>query len=384
MSKISRPRILRPEILTRLKRQNLMTLLRPFDRYFAQRGVPLHDLNESDLPLAELCAVLASPSESTPPDLVERLELLDLIAHADSALHFEDGYASLIKSLREEGDSIEDMAAKIILTAPDVAWREFDRQALAKPRVLTSYRVNHGLPLLPSMSQRMDALRDHLSPWFSQNARSAACQIHPREDDEGISFVIRHGDLLQRINVLEEDGSSASRVLRPERQDVAYYRRISHEWQISGVGHQLQEQYRKALGTVLHGSEFALVRSDRYSLEPLRDGADVLKCDFHGRVQLVELSMLRIELPNGSRVSFDRGRVFESVDSISPVLLRSVTLLEARLDFKISGRRKRIAVQITPGNDRITGVQFDPAIEAWLVERGFSNQTDESFVRASA
>jgi len=384
MSKITRPRIVRPEILTRLKRENLHSFLGPFHLYFHQRGVPLDALRDPEDPLEELCAVLASPTESTPAELVERLELLDLIAHSESALHFEDGYNALVASLRNEGDSIEDLAAKIIVTAPDVAWREFDRQALAKPRVLTSYRVQQGLPLLQMTPERMNELRDRLSPWFSENARSAACQIHPRVDDDGVSFVIRHGDLLRRINVLEEDGSSSSRILRPECQDVAYYRTATHEWQISGVGHQLQELYRKALGAVLHGSEFAMARSDRYSLEPLRDGEIALKTDFHGHVQFVELTMLKIELPNGCRLTIDRGRVFESIISINPFILRTAPLLEAVLNFKISGRKKQIAVKLTPGNDRVTGIQFDPAIEAWLVERGFSTEIDESFIRASA
>lgn len=384
MTTLVRPRIIRSEILAQLKRTNLVALLSPFAGYFTDRGASLDGLDDPEKPLTDVISVLANPSESTPPDLIERLELLNLIAHSDSALRFEDGYTALVARLREDDDSIEDLAVKILLAAPDVAWREFDRMALSTPRMLTSYRIRHGLTLLPPNPHRMHELRDRLSPWFRDNARSAVCDIHPREDAEGISFVIRHGDLLRRIGVLEEDGRSGSRILRPERHDVAYYRHLTNEWQISGIGHRLQEQYRKALGAVFHGTEFGLVRSDRYSLEPLRDGPDVLKTDFQGRIQFVELMMLQVEMPNGSRLILDRGRVFEALEAFSPLLLRSVLLVEARLDFKITGRRKRLNVRINPAADRITGVQFDPAIEPWLAERGFSRQNDESSIRASA
>ena len=76
-----------------------------------------------------------------------------------------------------------------------------------------------------------------------------------------MSFVIRHGDPLRRIGVYEEDGKPGSRLLRPERMDVAHYRHLTGEWQISGIGARLQELYRQAFGVAFHGSANALVHS---------------------------------------------------------------------------------------------------------------------------
>jgi hypothetical protein len=45
----------------------------------------------------------------------------------------------------------------------------------------------------------------------------------------GVSLVIRHGDLLKRIGVCDEDGEPGSRLLRPERVDVAHYRHPTGE-----------------------------------------------------------------------------------------------------------------------------------------------------------
>ena len=45
--------------------------------------------------------------------------------------------------------------------------------------------------------------------------------------------------------------------VRPERVDVAHYRSLTSEWQISGIGRRLQELYRQGFGTVFHASASA-------------------------------------------------------------------------------------------------------------------------------
>ena len=78
--------------------------------------------------------------------------------------------------------------------------------------------------------------------------------------------------------------------------DVAHFRHLTGEWQISGIGAQLQELYRQPFGVAFHGSANALVHSKRYSLEPLRDGPSCLKCDINSRIQVAELVSLKIAL----------------------------------------------------------------------------------------
>jgi len=114
--------------------------------------------------------------------------------------------------------------------------------------------VRQGLPLLGVDDARLEHFRSLVAPRFEQNARSGICRVHVREEPNGTSFVIRHGDLLKRIGVFDENGSPTSKILRPERVDVAHYRPFTSEWQISGIGRRLQELYRQAFGTVFHAS----------------------------------------------------------------------------------------------------------------------------------
>jgi len=384
MPSIRPPRIVRPGVLSNLKPSSVMSLLTPFAAYFSSRGAPLERIESSPAGLNDVVSVIASPVESTPSELVERLELLDLISDPQSAVNFEDGYEGLVSRLLEPDDSAEDLAVKILIHAPDVAWREFDRQALQAKRSLVSFARNPELKFLPPTGNRIGQLENLLRPWFEQNARSSICRVHVREEAAGTSFVIRHGDLLKRIGVFDEDGSPSSKILRPERVDVAHYRHHTGEWQISGIGRRLQELYRHAFGTVFHASANALVHSKRYSLEPLREGPSILKCNPASRIQFAELASLKIELPGGNQVLITRGNIFDALAEMNSLLLRRGVLLEARIDMKIAAKRRLVPVVLNPHRDKVSGLHLDDAIEPWLAERGFSNHSYETVFLESA
>ena len=383
MSSIRIPRIVRPGVLSRLKPSSLEALLAPFTDYFARRGASLDCLRAAEPVLDEVISVIATPVEFTPAELVERLELLDLLSDSGCSIHFEDGYRNLVARLREADDSAEDLAVKILIHAPEIAWREFDRQALQARRSLVSFSCNPALGFLSPDAGRVERLENLLRPWFEQNARSGICRVHTREEPGGVSFVIRHGDLLKRIGVFDENGRSSSRILRPERVDVAHYRHGTREWQISGIGRQIQELYRACFATVFHASPTALAHAHRYSLEPLREGPAALACDPHARVQFAALSSLKLGLPGGSRIAVCHGNVFEALAGLNPTLLGEAALLEAKIDLKIAARRYLIPVILNPAADKVSGIHLDDAIAPWLESRGFFNH-HESVLLESA
>lgn len=384
MPSIRIPRLVRPGVLSKLNPSSILSLLNPFAAYFAARGAPLDCLHDPQPMLDGIVSVITSPVESTPAELVERLELLDLISDPQSGINFEDGYESLVKRLRDGTDSDEDLAVKILIHAPDIAWREFDRQALQAKRSLVSFAHNPALKFLAPNAGRIAQLEKALGPWFEENARTGICRVHVREEPTGTSFVIRHGDLLKRIGVFDEDGNSSSKILRPERVDVAHYRPFTGEWQVSGIGRRLQELYRQAFGTVFHASSSALVHSRRYSLEPLREGPSILNCDPNSRIQFAQLASLKIGLPGGSQIHMSRGDVFIGLAKMNPSLLQTAILLESRIDLKIAAKRRLVPVILNPAQDKVSGLHLDHAIESWLAERGFSNQRHETFFLESA
>lgn len=67
-----------PEVLRKLKPASLLALLESHRSYLTSRNLTLPSAAES-FDYDALSAVLASPNESSPPELVESLEMIDLL-----------------------------------------------------------------------------------------------------------------------------------------------------------------------------------------------------------------------------------------------------------------------------------------------------------------
>ena len=373
MPTIRRPRLLKASVLRDMKPASLTALLSPHAGYFRSREISIEQVGEPDFDFAALAAVLAFCTEQTPPELVENLDLLDLISESRSSLNFEAEYHQIVQSLRDDTDGPADVAVKILLHAPEVALREFNRQSLHADRSLVSFRLKPGMMSLPMTGDTIERLKAILSPWFKENARSPTCSIHHLQEADGDAFVIRHGDTLKRVGIVDAEGNRDSHIFRPEQVDVANFNRITGEWQVSGRGVKLQELYREAFGAVFHGSPTALGYSNRYSLEPLRDGSSALKCDMLATVQFAELKSLKLGLHSGQQLTISRAPVFGALEYMASGLLATSTLLEATISFKLANRRSRVTVKIRPESDTIQGNTSDPAIDAWLIEHHFAN-----------
>ncbi len=378
------PRLVRPGVLTRLNPSTITLLLEPFAPYLAARGTPPEVLATGADGLAGVMHTAASLCEAAPPGLIERLELLDLLCDPVCGVNFEDTYPDLAARHAQEGDSPEDIAARIIVHETAVAWREFDRRALGAKRSFHSYLTRAGCRFLPADRERLDRLEQMLGNGFDSAFRSPACRVSSSTHDGVTSLVIRHGDLLRRMNVIGEDGCTTPRILRPERVDVARFCHATRSWLVTGAGRRLQDLYRSTIGTVFHGSPTALFSSRSYTLEPLRRGYPALRCGPDDRICAAQLAHLRMLLPSGGRAEFTSPDVFADVAKVSPTLIATADLIEARIDLKLSSRRRRIPVILNPTASRVSGLQHDESVAEWLESRGFITQNSETFLLESA
>lgn len=382
MPTIRRPRLLKAGVLNGMKPSSIAALLRPYAEYFQSRGIAIDQITEPRFDFTALVNVLAFSTELTPPGLVEQLEMLDLTSASQSTLNFETEYHEVVQKFREPDDSPADLAVKILLHAPEITLREFNRQALNADRSHVSFRVRPGMSTFEITPELISRFKDIVGAWFKDNARSEACIVHHLNEGTGDSFAIKHGEMLKRMSIFNAEGNEDSCIVRPGRIDGAMFNRFTGEWQVASLGLKVQELYRVALGLVFHGSKNALAYSNRYSLEPLRAGPDSLRCDISSMVQFAELKSLKLELPSGQPILIGRPPVFEALNHLNPGLLDTVPLLEATISLKLVNRRARVQLRICPNRDTIHGCTSDPAIDAWLVEHGFAN--DENRLLASA
>lgn len=379
MAAIRPSRIARLGNLQRMKASAFRAFFEPHRDYLHSRGVQLPaDIENHDF--ERLSFVMTNPDLGTPPDFVEELELLDLIAGPQSVFQFERDYAEVVERVREEDDSAVDLAVKILRAAPEIAWREFDRRALQCGRSFSAFVAARELPVLDLTEARRAALESTLGSWFERNGRTSWCRVRHHANDHGMSFIVRHGDMLNRIGVIE-DGSPAQRILRPERLDIVHFRSATRHWFISGVGSRLIEEYRQAFGMTLHGTSAALTPAHRFSLDPLARGPSCLECPTIGQINYARLKSVKMEAADGQRSDVSNGDLFGFIRS---ALRAGSRLVEARIALKVSGRRRQVVVRINLERDSLTGAVDIPAVEQWLEHAGFMIPHDTGSILASA
>lgn len=379
MPTVKPPKFSRPEVLGSLKPSSLSDLLSPYCPYLRERGVDPGSPG-SPVDVEALALILATPTAATPASLCEELELLDILAEPQCVFDFEDNHAELVAKLRDDDDSPGDLALKILRQAPDDAWRAFDKKAVKVRRSMTSYRTTK--PFHAPTRERLAKIEKLMSPWFDSNKRSEVCRVRALPEDGGWAFVIRHGDPISRIPIIAERGESSSTLLRPERLDIAFFSEKSGEWLVSGVGRDLQDLYRRSIGKVLHGSNDALARSSRYTLDPLRKGADWLANAQIDQVQAAVLKELVFERTSGARVTLAQCDVFSELNNLGPSYVEACDFVEAKLALKLRHRRSWVPIVINPSRDSIAGAAGMPAVDAWLTDRRFAITYEDSTILA--
>ncbi len=379
MAAIRPSRIARLGNLQCMKASTLHAFFGPHHGYLQSRKVVLPETFE-DYDFEQLAFVMGSPDLRTPPDLIEELELLDLIAGPQSVMCFERDHAEVIEALREEDDSAVDLAVKLLRRAPEIAWREFDRRALHCERSFTVFRAAPECPELDFDEARQAALESTLGSWFERHGRTGWCRVRAHSDEHGASFIVRHGDILNRMGVVE-NGGPVQRILRPERLDLVHYRRATRQWLISGVGSRMVGQYALAFGVALHGSAAALAPAHRFSLAPLALGPSCLEVPPHGPINYVTLKSVKVVAADEQCFDVSRGDIFGFLQG---TLRAGSRLVEARLSIKVSGRSRHAVVRVNVDRDSLSGAVDIPAVEQWLEAAGFVLTYESGDLLASA
>lgn len=357
----------RPDVLRKMNLASIRALLAPFEDYLAKQGVVFPIELETEFQQHQLATVLGSHSASTPPDLVERLEMISLLHGSQSTLQFEEDHAELLAQCRGENDSPADVAVKMFLKAPLIVWREFDRQAAKCQRTFSVFRAADEQPPEEPSADALEKIEKILGPWFGGNARSNWCRVRHLESEDGITFLIYHGDLVNRITVLQDDGSTRSELFRPERLDIVRYRRATGEWHVSGNGSTLRSELRKAFSHVFHRSASALKDVCDYTLEPLKYGREIFDCRGGGAIVGVRLVGVVVRFKT-SRMTLNQGDVMEAFMGLKT----PETIVEqAELEFRIVGCRYPVRVTIDAKNRKLKSSSHIPVVEQWIDAAGF-------------
>ena len=368
MPKVTPAKFSRPNVLKKVKPANLLAVLKPFRGYLTERGFVWPKSDKEPIDYGNLAKVLTSPRPDTPPELVDNLELIDILADDQQLFEFEGDYHALVSELQEPEDTAADIALKILLYSPDVAWRAFDKRAVHVKRSLASFLASVDKPFREPNKMRLKKLEAEMSPWFESKNRSNACRVHAMQEDGSWAFIIRHGDPVSRVGTITDQGESSSVLFRPERLDVAFFSLQTCEWLISG-SRTLKEMYQERFGEVLHGSHRALSPSNRYTLEPLRRGPDVLAESGIEGVRTAVLKEVTLLLPNGVEMSLKKSDVFAELMRQNEQHQDAIEFVEAKFGILLSNRRRWVQVVVSPARNSVSCSMS--IVESWLEDRGF-------------
>ena len=275
---------LTPSALQRISPPILFELLSPYREFFRKGGYP-------DFPAS---APGAEDDEAINCDAVLRLVLgteYDCPEKLDEAMFFinsvaDAGHDTALQSVIarahppfdfDDESTAADIAVRIWLRDPRLIETIYAEAQIEQVGAHTFFTRGKRYPLPTDYrrleAEQLDTLGSSLAPWFGKRRRGHACRVFQFTRSDGIWFLFRHGDLVQRQATysLKTHQESSSR-FRPQVHDCIVFRPATGELAICAPGLQLLREYTRLMGRVLFGDDAYFRVFLKYTLEPLRQG----------------------------------------------------------------------------------------------------------------
>lgn len=372
MAKTKIKRFGNPGFLRKIKPENLLQLLRRFEDFFLLQGMDFSGASLNDEKLDQLSALILAPPSSCPGPFLDAVEILDMLSTNEGLDELRMVNAELVRKVQEKGDSAGDISLKIWLLDQAALERIYTKFSIDRGRTMKCFSPGKGRkPLTPDRSL-CSAMEADLKFACADLFDSPTCEVLCFEDDDGHAFLIRHGEHVKRVEVLDDNHKRDTRALRLLKHDVAYVYHTG-EVLIAGRSDEVKETYRSAFSAHLFGDQKALVPAKRFTLEPIRRGREVLNADDLEVSAVPILRELQIQRKRTSRlINFRCDDVFDELETHGPDYMRSFHLVRAKFALHIEGERKSPSVVICPDKDMIRGDIHHPVVKQWLDQCPFN------------
>jgi hypothetical protein len=280
----------------------------------------------------------------------------------------------LVQKLKTNNDSAADVALKVWLLDPGAIERIYTKFSIDSGRTMVCYRAPAGTTITRPTKAICKSIAADLSVHFATLFSTPASQVMSFDEDSGQAFLIRHGDVVKRLGVINDEGEPDTRALRPLKHDVAFLIPGAFELQVSGRSEPIRELYRSVFSRHIFGKSSALKPAKRFTLEPLRSGRGSLCAAEIAGIESVTLRELCLHRRFDSIVTVHRGDdVFREIEAHGHGYLNDFALTRARFSIRIRGRRRSLAVSVAPEEDTLRGDVHDPLVTLWLEACRFTN-----------
>jgi hypothetical protein len=367
-----------PETLKAIETKRLLAFLKPHRRFLLSRGVTLpQSASDGELDYEELARLFMTPDGKTPKALIDALYFVDEMATPEGmdALLAEAKQQKL-KLAPGSDHSPADIAVQIWLLNSDILERKHAEHYLAKVRSFESYQMDrYKRPAFKRPSDKqIKALTSDLDDWFEEKKRGRGARIIMCEKDDGVWFLVRHGDPYKREESI--DGGTASSVYyRPLKPDVLVYSPQIGELRINARSKGEKELYRTKFGKHLFGDENIFPGTEKYTLDPLREqGEDSMALGDIDGIEWIKLREVQFFFGGNpwevvTRKSDDVFAMFKSRNKSFP---EGGRIIRATFQVKFADAKTPRSVVIKPSNiAQFTRDDDSVLVEKWLEARGF-------------
>jgi len=362
-----------PDCLRQISTETLKKLLIPNRSFFKGQGIGLDGKWDEEM-INRLANLFAVPPSSIPGELLDALDLLEMLCADDGLAELLAVAPELVKLVKEEGDTAGDIAVKIWLRDPNAVQRAYTKFSLQSSRTLTSYVAKKPFKLLKPNTAICRDMADELGRAFADLFNTSACEIIPFDETSGFGLLIKHGEPPKRLGVWNDHNKTETKSVRPLKHDVGFINSKTGELQISGRSENVKEHYRQVIGQHLFQHRDTLQRFHRFTLTPLLDGRNCLKCPDLDTVSFAALRELQLQHKQRATTTIHRASdVFAEIEALGHGYLDDYHLVKARFSLRVFSRRKALNVAVMPDSDGLGGDSHDPTVLAWLCECKFIN-----------
>jgi hypothetical protein len=367
-----------PETLRAIAPARFLAFLKPYRRFLLSRGVTLpRSASDGELDYEELAKIFMTPDGNTPKELIDALYFVDEMATPE-------GMDALLTEAKEQNlklasgsdHSPADIAVQVWLLNSDILERKHAEHYMAKVRSFEYYQTDRfRRPTFKRPSDKqLNNLASDLDDWFEEKKRGRGTRIIMCDKDDGVWFLVRHGDPYKREESI--DGVKTSSVYyRPVKPDVLVYSPQIGELRINARSKGEKQLYRTKFGKHLFGDENIFPGTNKYTLEPLRElGEDALAPGDVDGIEWIKLREVHLFFGGNPwevvmRKSDDYFALLKSRNKQFPTEGR---IIKATFQVKFSDAKTPRSVVIKPSNiAQFTRDDDSVLVEKWLEARGF-------------
>jgi len=357
---------------------SLVALLQAHDEdgYLAGRGVAV-GADEDEFDFDALRAVLVKPTIGFPDELADALYIISEMATTE-------GMDKALDAIEDKGLTIDvgdepsaaDVAVKVWLQDQDLLESLHAERFLHRPQSFEYYcNPGEGPVVPPDTSEAMLApLRSTLDDFFDKRKRGRHTRVLPYHRHDGVWFLVRHGQPMDRRGVIGPDGETEPSFVRPEKYDVVVFDPILNELRVNAGSVGEKRQYREQWGLHFFGSKDYFSEDGKYTLDPLGKGLDAVVCSDFPTIE--EVRLVEVHIWRGG--TYKEMEIRKATDYLRALDEREWSLEDkklrlAKFQVKFTNVASPRSLTVRPPNiARYTRNEDSIVLDTWLQRRGFA------------